>query len=369
MILALQIKLLPTKEQHQLLLETMKRFNEACNEIAEVAYANRTANKIRLQQLIYYHIRQKYGLSAQMTILAVRKVAEAYKRDRTIKPYFDLYSAMVHDVRTHSFKGIDRVSILTLKGRQIVSIVMGSYQKRIAGYIRGQSDLLLRKGVFYLMANIELPESAAIEAKSTLGIDFGLKYITYDSDGVNYSGKSVEQKRSEIAKLAANLQSCGTKSAKRHLKKLAGKMKRFRKNVNHEISKRLVAKAKDTQRRIALEDLRGIRGVTVRRNQRSRLDSWGFFQLRTFIEYKAKIAGVHVIAVPPRGTSHICPECGIESRKNRPVRDLFQCIGCGYAGPADHIAAINIAARADVMQPIVSSLEHFVSPQEQTYVL
>jgi len=65
-------------------------------------------------------------------------------------------------------------------------------------------------------------------------------------------------------------------------------------------------------------------------------------------------AGVQVVPVYPRGTSHICPACGVEDRKNRPERDLFRCIGCGYAGQADHVAAINIAARANVNRPIVS---------------
>ncbi|GAH48124.1 unnamed protein product, partial [marine sediment metagenome] len=45
MKLTLLVKLAPTQEQHQALLETMERFNEACNDIAEVAFENRTANK------------------------------------------------------------------------------------------------------------------------------------------------------------------------------------------------------------------------------------------------------------------------------------------------------------------------------------
>ncbi|GAH08193.1 unnamed protein product [marine sediment metagenome] len=57
----------------------------------------------------------------------------------------------------------------------------------------------------------------------------------------------------------------------------------------------------------------------------------------------------------PRGTSHTCPVCGINKKANRPKRDLFKCISCGFAGPADKIAAINIAARAKfVNKPIVA---------------
>jgi len=247
------------------------------------------------------------------------------------------------------------VSILTLQGRQIIPIQIGAYQEERFDRIRGQADLLLRNGVFYLAATIDAPEETPYDPVGTLGVDLGLKYLSYDSDGERHSGAKLDTVRERNARLKASLQSCGSKSARHHLKRLSGKEARFKADINHVVSKRLVAKAKDTQRRIAVEDLNGIRrGVTVRRSQRSRLHSWGFYQLRQFIEYKAKLLGVQVVPVYPRGTSHLCPVCGVEDRKNRPERDLFRCIGCGYAGQADHVAAINIAARADVNKPIIS---------------
>jgi len=372
MKLTLPVKLAPTPEQHQALLETMERFNEACNDIAEVAYQNRTANKIRLQKILYYRIREQYGLSAQMTVRAVGKVVEAYKRDKNIKPTFKPHGAMIYDERILSWKGLEYASILTLQGRILVSMRLGEYQKARMDRIRGQADLILREGIFYLFATIDVPEETPYDPIGTLGVDLGLKYLAYDSDGEGYSGAGVDEVRERSAELKASLQSCGSKSAKRHLRKLSGKVNRFNADTNHVVSKRLVAKAKDTQRRIALEDLGGIReGVTVRKSQRSRLHSWGFYQLRQFIEYKAKLEGVQVIPVYPRGTSHICPACGVEDRRNRPERDLFRCIGCGYAGQADHVAAINIAARADVNRPIVSEdfFEHTTHLQGQAHDL
>ena len=71
MNLTLMVKLMPTTEQHQALLETMERFNAACNAIAEAAFEHRTANKIRLQKLVYDRIRKEFGLSAQMTVRAI----------------------------------------------------------------------------------------------------------------------------------------------------------------------------------------------------------------------------------------------------------------------------------------------------------
>ena len=77
MLQTLLVKLDPSQEQYKMLSETMKRFNEACNEIAETVFAIHSANKIKIQKTMYYPIREKFGHSAQLTILAIRKVCES----------------------------------------------------------------------------------------------------------------------------------------------------------------------------------------------------------------------------------------------------------------------------------------------------
>lgn len=349
------VKLDTSKEQHQAILETMHRFNEACNYIADIAFKLGTANKIELQKVVYYDVRDKFKLSAQLTIRAIAKVSEVYKRDRTINPKFKPTGAIVYDQRILSFRKLEAISILTNSGRLIIPIRIGEYQKVRMDRIRGQADLIYRDGIFYLAVVVEVPEPSKSDAVGYLGIDLGIVNLATDNDGETFSGKQTDQVREKNAQLRANLQKAGTKSAKRHLNKLSGRESRFHRDINHIISKKIVAKAKDTKQAIALEDLKGIRkSVTVRRTQRSRIHSWAFWQLRSFIEYKAILAGIPVVLVNPRGTSHICPECGHNERGNRPNRDVFRCVQCGFSGNADHIAAINIAARAAVNQPIIA---------------
>jgi transposase len=69
----------------------------------------------------------------------------------------------------------------------------------------------------------------------------------------------------------------------------------------------------------------------------------GFHELRTLIEYKARLRGVPVDLVDPRNTSRQCSCCGPIDKRNRPK---FKYISCGVAAPADHNAAIKIRQRA-----------------------
>jgi IS605 OrfB family transposase len=155
-----------------------------------------------------------------------------------------------------------------------------------------------------------------------------------------------------------------SRSIRRAIMRHGGKESRFRRDVNHCISKSIVAKAKGTARGIALENLKGITIRTVkrlRRKQRSRHGSWSFYQLRTFIEYKAKMLGVPVVVVDPRNTSRTCAECGHSERANRQSQSRFQCRRCGHTANADVNAARNISRGVAINRPMVSERRRFRS--------
>lgn len=358
MKLTLPVKLAPTLGQHAALARTMERFNAACNAIAAVAFRERCANRAALQKLVYYVTRERFGLSAQLTIRAISKAVDAYKRDRTIQPRFRPDGAIPYDERIMSWKGLEHVSLLTLDGRVLVPIRFGEYQAGRLDRRRGQADLVLRDGRFFLVVTLDAPEPPIREVPDFLGVDLGIVNLAMDSDGTAYCGAAIEHHRRIHDHRRRNLQRRGTRAAKRKLKRLSGKQRRFQRNTNHRISKALVQHAKDTGRGIALENLKGIRDrVTVRRRQRSRQANWGFHQLRAFVEYKARLAGVPVALVDPRDTSRTCPVCGCVAKANRPSRSRFLCIACAFAGDADAVAAGNIRtrARAAVMPPMVAA--------------
>lgn len=355
MKLTVKVKLLPTPEQKASLVRTIEVFNEACNYISEIAFEKKTFGQVGLHKLVYYDVRERFGLSAQMVIRSIGKVSESYRIEKKTLHTFKKYSALVYDQRILSFKGLDTVSILSLNGRYKIPIVFGEYAKLEQRRVRGQADLIYHKGNLFLCLVVELPDGTPIDPKGILGVDMGIVNIATDSDGNTFSGKKVDTIREKTTIIKAKLQSCGSKSAKRHLKKISGKEARFKRNTNHVISKKIVQLAKDTSRSIALEELKGFNGrQTVRKAQRERFGKWAFDQLRNFIEYKAQIVGVPVIPVNPRNTSRRCSHCGHIAKANRKSQSEFVCMHCGFSLSADENAAKNISFMAEVEQPIVA---------------
>jgi len=345
------------------LLDTMEAFNAACDEIAATCFKEKSASKFKIQQLVYHDIREKYGLSAQLAIRAIAKTCEAYKRDKSIQPKFRKYGSITYDARILTFKGLNtefpQVSLTTLDGRRNYEVEVREYFAGRTDRIGGQVDLVYRNGRFFLYATCDMPEDTPLEPDDVLGVDLGVKNIAVDSTGKTFSNEKVERARVRIHKHRAKLQRKGTKDAKRRLKKVSGRERRFRTDINHCISKYLVEKAKDTCSAIALEDLSGIRErTTVRKSQRAEHMSWAFYQLRSFIEYKAKLRGVPVVLVDPRNTSCTCSVCGHAEKANRKSQSEFVCVRCGHAENADCNAAKNIRIRgvSTVLLPSATDL-------------
>jgi IS605 OrfB family transposase len=349
-----QVKLTPTKEQHQALLKTLESVNDAANYISERAWETKTFRQYDLHRLLYYDIRSRFALTAQIVVRVLAKVADAYKLDRKTPRTFNRHGSIAYDKRILSWKPTD-VSIWTVNGRLKIAFVAGSKQAELLQSRSGEADLIYRNGDFYLHQVCEVEEPPADDPSEFLGVDLGIVNIAADSDGVTYSGGQVNGLRKRHSKLRAKLQSKDTKASRRLLKKRAKKERHFVTHVNHVISKGVVAKAKDSGRGIALEDLKGIRDrITVRKGQRRQHHSWAFNQLRQFIEYKAKLAGVLVKVVDPRNTSRTCPKCGSVDKANRKSQSLFSCVSCGFSAPADTVAAGIIAGRAVVNRPYFS---------------
>lgn len=358
MKLVLQTQLLPDVPTAARLRETVERFNAACNWLAGVAFERKLARTFELHKVAYRDLREKFGLPSDMACRCLAQVCEAYKKNKAIKPKFRKHAAVPFSMgRNIGFKGPDRVSISTLAGRVVVPFLMGKYQADRFGLKKGQSDLVLRKdGKWFLIVTVDVPDGTPIPPRDFIGVDLGVTNIAVDSDGTIHQAKAVEEKRiaafsrrRAIGKKTKGAIRRTRRSCHKATVRIQAKESRYRRDVNHQISKQLVAVAKDTDRGIALEDLKGIRDrTTVRKQQRAKMGSWAFDQLRSFVEYKARLAGVFTVTVDPRNTSRTCNQCGHCEQANRKSQAKFKCLSCGHETLADLNAARNIAFRARV---------------------
>lgn len=361
MKLVAAIKLTPSPEQAAALKATLVLCNAACSSLASQGFEAGVFRQFELQKLAYGRLRTEFGLTAQAAIRSIAKVADAFKISRERAPVFRKLAAQPYDDRIMRFvQDGAAVSLWTVEGRIVVPVVMGEHQRRLMAYRKGEAGLCFVRGKWLLACTCDIPETEEFKAEDWLGVDLGIVQIATDSDGVAYSGAAIEKVRAHLARRRAGLQRKGTKAAKRRLKKLSGRQARFQRHTNHVIAKALVSAAERTARGLGLEELKGIRKrVTVRRSGRARLSNWSFFQLRTFIAYKAKAAGVPVVYVDPRNTSIGCSCCGAIDKRNRPDQATFSCISCNHTAGADFNAARNIrvrAARAAVTVPVCSAL-------------
>lgn len=358
MKLTAKIKLLPTPEQAQSLLATLTEANRVCNVLSDFAWEHKVFRQFDLHKERYYPTKESCCLSSQMIVRCLAKVADSYKLDKTRKRTFRDTGAIAYDSRILSYNTTKKqASIWTLKGRQKIPYVGGTHNEQLLQYQKGESDLLYTKaggrpGKWFLLATCELPDEDTEIPESILGVDLGIVDLATDSDGERFTGSAIRKYRKKRSAIRASLQAKKHKGARkttikntrRLLKRLSKKEQATSKLINHTISKSLVAKAKETHRAIALEDLKAIREHTNPRLHKSRKrehNSWPFYQLRTFISYKAQKAGVQVVIIPPAYTSKTCSSClhmGQRSSKN------FTCRNCGYCGDADVNGARNIAA-------------------------
>jgi IS605 OrfB family transposase len=354
------VKLQPTPEHAQSLRETLEKANDAANYVSEWAWQNLTFGQYTLHKALYYRVKAEFGLSAQIVVRVIAKVADTYKLDKKTKRVFRKHGSIAYDDRIlRWYQAKSEVTLNTLSGRMRIPYLSDERTRRLLQNQQGETDLILRDGQFYLATTVNAPEPPEPEGKQKgwLGVDLGIVNIAVDSEGNVYSGSLVKSIRHRNRRLRTKLQAKGTRAAKRLLKMRRRREANFARHTNHVISRSIVASAKTLGCGIAIEELGGIRDrVTVRHGtQRATLHSWSFFQLRGFIEYKARLAGIRVKAVDPRNTSRTCPCCGCVDKANRRTQSQFLCISCGYAAPADMNAARIISCRAAlVSQPYLS---------------
>ena len=360
-------------------------YRQACNYISDYIFNNGfILNSVSLSSSLYHELRDRFGLKSQLAQSAIRTVTARYKTvkeqlfqhpykykdeegewqyiTRTlewlIRPiHFSRPQADLVRNRDYSFvSNGTKISINTLNGRERISFdIPETFSEYFDGsWSFGTAKLVSSLGKWY----IHIPMTKSVDesflpdqVRHVVGLDRGLRFLVtgYDENGKSLfiDGKSILKKRDTYNAVRAQLQSKGTKSAKRVLKRLSGRENRWMSDVNHQISKTLVDRyGQDTL--FVIEDLTDVsfneKNLNTRKSeQRNQLRSWTFYQLEQFLSYKAESGRSMVLKVPADYTSQRCPKCGRINKENRKHETHeYICDCCGYRSNDDRIGAMNL---------------------------
>lgn len=392
-----KLKLIHTQEQKLELDKFCFAYRQGLNLASCIAFENgKTSNKIKIQELVYQDVRS-LGIGSQLACSIARDVGAKYKtqwtklkqhnenkaRGYTKKFYKGLDKAIHFTSRTATLQykkdyslTQDRqiASIPTTKGR--IKLEYRGWNKHIK-YLQdnitkiGASQLWYdrSKKQYYLCISLTVvtPLLDISKLDTIVGVDLGQRYLATTQSNKEqvkfYSGRQVKHKSNQFALKRKELQAKGTRSATRKLVKLSRRERLFKQNVNHFLSKTILAP--DTL--IGLEELSHIRERTNRykrgkkasekqRQANATRSKWAFAETGNYLTYKAKLLGSAVVKVDADYTSKACPVCGHIDQKNRPNKGLnFLCTCCGHSDHADRIGAKNILMRTTLArQSLVS---------------
>ncbi|UTR05190.1 RNA-guided endonuclease TnpB family protein [Alkalihalobacillus sp. LMS6] len=218
------------------------------------------------------------------------------------------------------------------------------------------SKILRKKNKWYASLSYSFEATEAnLDPFRVMGVDLGVvkaaymafnfdDWLRYDivGDEISEFRRRVEARRNALLQQAKycgdGRKGHGRKTRIKPIEKLRGKVDNFRRTKNHVYSKYIVDIAeKNGCGTIQFEDLSGIN------NREKFLANWSYFELQTFVEYKAKERGIAVKKINPRYTSQRCSCCGHIAEENRETQAQFKCVACGFKSNADFNAAKNIA--------------------------
>ena len=330
----------------QSLLETGKRFREACQAVLDYGFSEHTYNKNQLNRATYKNIREEIPTLPSALVQTARDTASESLKQTGLEMDIHRKSLTIrYDKRTFKFyPDSHTISLTTVAGRLVYPVAHSPLIDKCRGeYTNAQVSIDTKHKKMFVTVQVEVPDKETekkVKDVKVIGIDRGVKNIAVLSSNVFFNSGQLRSVKGRYRHNRSALQHAGTRSAHRRLKEMSGRERRFVLNTNHVISKQIVNLPYNV---IALEDLES---AGMRRKQNGNrfnrmLGSWSPYQLEQFIEYKAQDKGKIVMYVNPRHTSQRCSSCGFVNKNNR-KGSVFHCLRCSFELHADLNASRNI---------------------------
>lgn len=366
------------------LVETIRIYNKAVQYVLDVGWRLRTYNKNKLHHETYYHIRENYPTLQSSLVQCARDMAfNMLKREKfkNKKPLKKGLSGVRFNQRTFTpFLNSGQISISTINGRKNYPLSIPKYFRQ---YLHGTVKSLTirtkkkkkkkknRRIIAYL--TVELPDVPVQEPSTFIGVDRGIKRVAVCSNNTFYPTNHILAVKWKYQQLQKQLQSKGTRTAKRKLSDLSGRERRFMTNENRKIAKWIVDMPYNC---IVLENIKGLKQHSKKKKiickkVRRKFRNWAYYQLERVIIERAEKVGKSVLFVSPKYTSQRCWRCGYIAKTNRLSQTTFSCKKCGFELNADLNASRNLSdfGKAVIGRASVNSPNVAVVPLTETILL
>jgi len=376
----IKLRLYPDIKQSADFLAMSKEYQRLANIVSQWIFDHEfPLSWLKINHQLYQVLRQESPLNSQMIQSVFRTVAARYKtvqeqmkqHPRRYKNEDNKWVQVPRDltwlekpihfrrpqadlVRQKNYSFVDemkQISITTLGKRTKLCFTDKGFEDYFCGdWKLGTARLVHSRGKWFIHIGVtkEVDDFDKQGCPKIVGIDRGLRFLAtiYDHLGKTlfFDGQKVLRKRKKFLEIRRQLQSKGTKSTKKKLKQLAQRENRWMSDVNHRIAKTLVT-LYGSHTLFVLEDLSNVTFNVddLPKSLRNSHRSWSFFQLESFLTYKAQAIQSTVVKVNPAFTSQRCPKCGLVEKTNRHHETHeYWCAQCQYRCNDDRLGAMNI---------------------------
>ena len=345
-----------TFKEHWMLL--LKHTVDAYNTCANIIHNNKVPLTIvAVHANCYDPLRQEFpDLPAQAIIRIQKEVLRAYRSKKSNKhkkgniPQKHNLSITLDKRMYSSFtcEGISLVSDTPNKRKRFSFNLYPKIKEMFAISVAKDPVIYCKNDDLWLSIPFEVQGRMPCNDKC-IGVDMGVKRLFTTSDGIAFRDKQYLGKRRKIRFLKRKLQSKGTVSANKHLRKLSKKERNLSKDMCHRATNALL-KSTDASI-IVLEDLTKIKNKTSKTKDghkktkhNNMLGQVPFYLFKKILTYKATLVGKQVVSVSPMYTSQT------DSRTNKRDGERHGCrYYCtdGVVFDADWNASVNIAQKSN----------------------
>lgn len=370
------IKLLPTKKQLLLLLDTMNEYIETVNSLVSVEMSGISIAKYSSKDISAplpsalrnqclrdaKSIVKKYRKYCHKAVLKYRWNKKHGINDKVLSPKVPTLRKLCCYINNQNYRingnNIEFPVMENGKSKRVsIKTKITDIQKNKLSNVKlGTMRIVIKNNLIVAQVVYNVEEAQPKAEGNIMGVDLGIKCpaVMYCSNGkVRFYGNGRKNKyiRRHYDKLKHTLQKSKHPIAVNHIN---NKEQRIMKDIDHKISREIINTAiENNVSIIRLERLANIRSSTrkSRKNNHS-IHSWSFFRLVSFIEYKAKLSGISIEYVNPAFTSQKCPKCGCIHH----AYDRNYSCECGYHTHRDLLGAINICNSTEYVGDI--SIRH-----------